>query len=290
MSSTPPSWYRIENAASPEAADVHIYDEISHFGILADDFRKELAGVSAPRIRLHLNSPGGYVDDGIAIYNNLKDHPSAVDVYIEGVAASIASVIAMAGERVVIAPHARMMIHNARVFSEGDDEDYAKMSARLADTNRNIASIYVERAGGEVDEWLARMKATTWYTDQGAVDAGLADEIGRSNDDQRAAAIAARQIAQFQLLSKYPDGDRMVARLVTELAHGDVLPDEPEADADDAPIEHACACGGGDDCPLVVRAQAPSEPESINDEIVREQEELEAALASVRPQEVYRWL
>lgn len=290
MSSAPEtvqSWYRIENAASPEVADVHIYDEISHFGIMAGDFRRDLDAVSAPRIRLHLNSPGGYVDDGIAIYNGLKDHPSAVEVYIEGIAASIASVIAMAGERVVIAPHARMMIHNARLFAEGDDEDFLAHAARLADSNRNIASIYAERAGGEIDEWLARMKATTWYTDQAAVDAKLADEIGRSNDDQRAAALAARQIAQFNL-SKYPDGDRMVARLVTELAHGDVLPEEPVVD--EAPVEHACACGGADDCPLVVRAQAPSEPESINDEIVREQEELEAALASVRPQEVYRWL
>jgi len=236
-------WYRVENAASPEAAELHIYDEISHWGILADDFRRELDAVSSPRIRLHLNSPGGYVDDGVAIFNIIKDHPASVDVFVEGIAASIASVIAMAGDRIVIAPHARMMIHNARMLVDGDDAAFLEHAARLADSNRNIASIYAERAGGELDHWLGLMKDTTWFTDQEAVDAGLADEVGRSNDDAKSSAMAARQIASFDL-SRFRDGNRMVARLVTELVYGDVLPDDelpPEAPADEEPVEPAPA-------------------------------------------------
>jgi len=239
---TSPSWYRVENVASPEAADLHIYDEISHFGILAADFKRDLDTVSSPRIRLHLNSPGGYVDDGIAIYNILKDHPSSVEVYVEGIAASIASVIAMAGDRVVIAPHARMMIHNAQVITMGDVNEHERSVSRLRDSNNNIASVYAEKAGGDVESWLERMAAETWFTDQEAVDAGLADEVGRSNDGAEPTALAARRIAAFDM-SRYRDGDRMVARIVTELVYGEVLPDDipPEAPADVEPVEPAPA-------------------------------------------------
>lgn len=228
-------WFRIENVASQEAADLHIFDEISHWGILADDFRQELDAVTAPTINLHLNSPGGYVDDGIAIYNILKAHPSKVNVYIPGIAASIATVIAMAGDRVVIAPHARMMIHNAWVMAQGDSNAFRELADHLEESNRNIASIYAERAGSDVDHWLSLMSETTWFGDQEAVNAGLADEVGRANDDTRAAALAARQVASFDL-SRFRDGERMVARIATELVAGDVIPedreDTQEADAE----------------------------------------------------------
>lgn len=228
-------WYRVENAASPEAADLHIFDEISHWGILADDFRQELDAVTAPTINLHLNSPGGYVDDGIAIYNILKAHPAQVNVYIPGIAASIATVIAMAGDRIVIAPHARMMIHNAWVMAQGDSEAFRDLAAQLDRSNQNIASIYSERAGGDIEHWLGLMKDTTWFSHDEAVSAGLADEVGRANDDSRATALAARQVATFDL-SRFRDGERMVARVATELVCGDVIPgtnEEPqEAETD----------------------------------------------------------
>lgn len=228
-------WFRVENAASPEVADLHIFDEISHWGIMADDFRQELDAVTAPTINLHLNSPGGYVDDGIAIYNILKAHPAQVNVFIPGIAASIATVIAMAGDRVVIAPHARMMIHNAWVMAQGDSNELRRLADHLDGSNQNIASIYAERAGGDLDHWLSLMGETTWFGDQEAVDAGLADEVGRANDDSRATALAARQVASFDL-SRFRDGDRMVARIATELVCGDVLPedrdDTQEADAE----------------------------------------------------------
>lgn len=275
------SWFRIEQARASEA-DVYIFDEIGVWGVTASDFVAELNAISAPTINLHLNTPGGDVFDGIAIYNALVDHPAVVNAYIPGIAASIGTVIAMGADRRVIAPHARMMIHDAWVLVAGDAADLRKLADRLDESSANIAAIYAEHAGGTADEWRDRMRAESWYTDQQAVDVGLAHEVGRSNDDVREAA---RQAAKFDFSKfRYRDAERQVAMLRDEV--GDVEPPETA----DPVLEHACACGGADDCPLVVRAQAPAEPESINDEIVREREELEAALASVRPQEVYRWL
>ena len=173
-------WYRIENRAGSEEADVYIFDEIGYFGVTAKDFTAELRNVNAKTINLHLNTPGGDVFDGIAIFNALKNHSATVNVHVDGLAASAGSFIAMAGDKVIMEPHSKMMIHEAFGLAIGNAEDMTKMAERLDATSQNIASIYSERAGQDADYWRAQMKAETWYTDQQAVDAGLADEIGRS--------------------------------------------------------------------------------------------------------------
>lgn len=173
-------WYRIENKADEDAADVFIYDEIGYFGVTANDFVRDLRAVTAKTINLHLNTPGGDVFDGVAIFNALKNHSATVNVHVDGLAASAGSFIAMAGDKVIMEPHSKMMIHEAFGLAIGNAEDMTKMAERLDATSQNIASIYAEKAGQDADYWRAQMKAETWYTDQQAVDAGLADEIGRS--------------------------------------------------------------------------------------------------------------
>jgi len=170
-------WYRIENKA--EAAEVYIYDEIGYFGVTANDFVRDLRNVTSSKINLHLNTPGGDVFDGIAIFNALKAHKATVNVIVDGLAASAGSFIAMAGDRVAMAPHSKMMIHEAFGLAIGNAEDMAKMAERLDATSENIAGIYAERAGNDATHWRALMKAETWFTDQEAVDAGLADEVAR---------------------------------------------------------------------------------------------------------------
>lgn len=234
----PRNWYRIENAASQEAADIYIFDEISYFGVTANDFVRELSGITSPAINLHLNTPGGDVFDGIAIFNALKSHPATVNAFIPGIAASIGTVIAMAADNIAIAPHARMMIHEAWGLSMGNADDMAKMAERLEATSQNIASIYAERAGQDVDYWRDLMRAETWYTDQGAVDVGLADEVARAGDKN-----ALKQAAAFDL-STYRHGEREAARLRAE-----VPPDEPEPTEDEE-----------------VPAPPPDEPESTSDD------------------------
>lgn len=252
---TPHTWYRIENAAA-EVADVSIFDEISPWGVTAQDFVRELGGISAPRINLHLNTPGGDVFDGIAIYNALIDHPAEVTVWIPGLAASIGTVIAMAAHRVMIAPHAKMMIHEAWGGAVGDASDMAKMAERLEATSANIAAIYAERAGGDVEYWRARMKAETWYTDDQAVAAGLADGVGRSNDQAKASG----KIAALFDLTRYRHGEREAAVLRADFE-----------------VVHACICGLSD-CPLTHEEPAPADTSNLH---VQEREALEAALASV---------
>jgi len=112
------SWYRITNSADPDEAEVMLYDEIGGwYGATADQFIADLRGVTSPNLRVRINSPGGSVFEGIAIANALRSHPANVVMQVDGIAASIASVIAMAGDRVEMAPNTMLMIHEASGLS-----------------------------------------------------------------------------------------------------------------------------------------------------------------------------
>jgi len=169
-------WYRIVNATAPQA-EIYIYNEIGWFGTTADDFVKELRAITAAGIDLHINSPGGEIFDGIAIYNCLLAHPAAVTTYVDSLAASIASVIAMAGDKIIMGRNSQMMIHDGMGLCVGNAEDMRRMADDLDVQSANIASVYADRAGGTVDEWRERMRAETWYSADEAVSAGLADEV-----------------------------------------------------------------------------------------------------------------
>lgn len=172
-------WYRIENSAEdPDSTDIYVYESIGgFFGMWAEDFIRDLKGVSSPRINLRLNSPGGSVFDGIAIANALRSHPANVTVYVDSLAASIASVIALAGDRVVMMPQSQFMVHNASGVAYGDAEEMAKMSELLEKQSLNIAQAYAQHTGRPVSEWQEYMAAETWFTAEEAVEVGLADEV-----------------------------------------------------------------------------------------------------------------
>ncbi len=171
-------WYRIHNQVDPgAAAEVYVYDEIGMWGLTASAFIDELRAVAADRIDLHLNSPGGDVFDGIAILNALRAHQAEVTVYVDSIAASIASVIAMGGDRVVMARNSQLMIHDAFGLCVGNADEMREMAERLDRHSDNIAAVYNEKAGGGVKSWRARMRAESWFTAEEAVAAGLADEV-----------------------------------------------------------------------------------------------------------------
>lgn len=170
-------WFSFENRGGELRVD--IFDEIGFFGVTASDFTRELQAVQANSISLHLNSPGGDVFDGIAIYNALKAHPASVNITVDGIAASIASVIAMAGDTVTMSKCAMMMIHEPFAFVIGDSRDMRKQADALDLMGDSIAGIYADRAGGKPEEWRAAMAEETWYGDQDAVNAGLADAVGK---------------------------------------------------------------------------------------------------------------
>jgi ATP-dependent protease ClpP protease subunit len=171
------SWYRITNAASPDEAEVMLYDEVGGwYGATADEFIADLRGVTAPNLRVRINSPGGSVFEGVAIANALRSHPAQVTVQVDGIAASIASVIAMAGDRIEMAPNTMLMIHDASGVCMGNAADMQEMAELLDLISDNIADAYAARAGGTRAEWRDRMRAETWYLPEDAVEAGLADE------------------------------------------------------------------------------------------------------------------
>jgi ATP-dependent protease ClpP protease subunit len=173
--------YRITNAASPDEAELLLYNDIGGwFGTYADEFVEELSAITAPRLTVRLNSPGGSVFQGLAIASALRTHPADITVRVDGIAASIASVIALAGDRLVVMPGSTLMIHEASGEACGDSSVMAKMAEILDTLSANIADMYAAKAGGTRDEWRQRMVDETWFLADEAVAAGLADEVGPS--------------------------------------------------------------------------------------------------------------
>ncbi len=156
---------------------VYLYDEISYWGVTAGDFVATLQGIDTETIDLHINSPGGDVFEAIAILNSLRQHPATVNVTVDGLAASAASFVAMAGDTVTMARNAEMMIHDAWGLVLGNAADMREMADRLDSVSNNIASIYAGKAGGTVEDWRAVMLGEKWYSAEEAVSAGLADSV-----------------------------------------------------------------------------------------------------------------
>lgn len=168
--------YTIRNAAGDEAV-VRIYDEIWWLGVSADSLVNDLDGITAPKIRVEINSPGGDVWDGVAIYNALRNHPAQITTRIDGMAASIASVIFQAGDRRIVHASSQMMIHNAWGATVGDHQDHADMVTVLQQQDKVIANIYAAHGNESADHYKALMNDETWLVGDEIVAAGLADEV-----------------------------------------------------------------------------------------------------------------
>lgn len=167
--------YTIANDA--DKAVIRIYDEIWWLGVNAEDLVNELDAVTAPEIEVQINSPGGGVFDGIAIYNALRNHPATVTTRVDALAASIASVVAQAGDKRVMQPSAQMMIHNAHGLVVGDNRDHQDMADLLKQQDGVIAGIYAARSGKDAAGFRDLMNAGTWLTAERAVAEGLADAV-----------------------------------------------------------------------------------------------------------------
>lgn len=172
-----PKWFKVTNQASGPTQIV-IYDEIGMLGCSVQDFTSELAAVKGD-IDLHISSPGGDVFDGITIYNRLRAHDGVVSVVIDGLAASAASFIAMAASpgKLGMSPHSQLMIHDGFSMVIGNAADLRTTADLLDQVSDNIAGIYADRTGKPVSYFRDLMKDEKWFSDQEAVDTGLADYI-----------------------------------------------------------------------------------------------------------------
>ncbi|MBF0153249.1 MAG: Clp protease ClpP [Magnetococcales bacterium] len=171
------NWYRI-TAKADRPPDIVLYDEIGSCGITAKDFLNDLQSLGdVEAITLRLNSPGGSVFDGIAIHNALKRHQAKVTVFIDGIAASIASVIAMAGDEVIMPENAMLMIHDPSGLVWGTATDMRAMAEALDRMKSGLVAAYRDKSGiedAEIDDLMAR---ETWLTAQEAVALGFADRM-----------------------------------------------------------------------------------------------------------------
>ena len=170
------SWYAIR--ARAEGAEVSIYDEIGAYGVSAKSFLDELGALpdDGP-LTLRLNSPGGSVFDAVAIYNALKRHAGPVSVWIDGIAASAASYIAMAGDEVVMPENAFLMIHDPSGLVMGTAEDMRAMAEALDKIKGSLVAGYVAKSGGAEDDIAALMAKETWLDAAEAVELGFADRL-----------------------------------------------------------------------------------------------------------------
>ena len=170
------SWFSITNT-SDTTAEITIYEEIGFYGVTAKTFLDELKSVGNRKITLRLNSPGGDVFEGLPIYNRLKEHPGGVEVRIDGLAASMASVIAMAGAPVKIAENALIMIHNPAGFVMGESGDMREFADVLDKIRTSLVSAYTKKTGQTDAKIIAMMDAETWLTAAEALDLGFVDEV-----------------------------------------------------------------------------------------------------------------
>ena len=170
------TWYNMTAAEGETSAEISIYDAIGSFDVNAKQFVDELKEINADTINLRINSPGGSVIDGNAMFNALQRHPAKVITHIDGLAASMASVIAMAGDEVHMADNALLMIHNPWTFSMGDADELRADADLLDKMSASILSSY-GRSQYEADEIKNLMDEETWFTAQEAFDAGFVDHI-----------------------------------------------------------------------------------------------------------------
>lgn len=217
-----PARPRIQVTAAADGARVNIYDEIGPWGVNAADFVRDftaLALTATSTVDVHINSPGGDVYDGLAIYQALKASPATVNVHIDGLAASAASFIAMAGDSIEIGRNARMMIHDASTIVYGNAADMRETAAWLDEESNNIADIYAQQAGGDVADWRAIMVEERWYSAEQALAAGLATSIHGAD------AAVTRSVAA-SLFKNAPGGPAQPADTI----HTDDV--DPHADID----------------------------------------------------------
>jgi ATP-dependent Clp protease protease subunit len=206
-------WFDIR--AQAKGAEIVIYDEIGAFGIPAKAFLDELKALGpVAELTVRINSPGGSVFDGVAIYNALKRHEARVTVWIDGIAASIASMIAMAGDQVVMPENAMLMLHDPSALVIGTAADMRAMAEALDKMKAGMVAAYRDKSGREDAEIQALMAAETWLSAQEAVDLGLADRVEQPvrmaahfdlsrfrNAPPQLAAILTRSIPQEDLMS-----------------------------------------------------------------------------------------
>lgn len=174
-------WYSIEAKADDKPAEINIFDAIGNTwdgeGVTAKQFIADLKPLAGKPLALFINSPGGSVSDGLAIYNALKAHDGEITVKVMGVAASAASFIAMAGDKIVMPENTFLMVHNPLSWAYGNADEFREVADTLDKIGSSLIGIYVARTKQPEADIKALLDAETWLTANEALALGFADEV-----------------------------------------------------------------------------------------------------------------
>ena len=224
-----------------EIFDVIISSEIDaewFGGVAAPTVARALASMSGT-VHMRINSPGGDVFAGVQIAQAMREYAGEIIVHVDGYAASIASIVAIAGDKVIMAPGSMMMIHKAWTWGVGNADDFLSTAALLEQIDGQLVEAYVKRSAGkkDADEFAELIRAEKWFTPQEAIDAGLADEIA---PEKSKTANQARAMWDVSAFDKAPPAD-----------HAPPAPGSPESD-------HAAAAAAAE---VMAAAKAAAESE-----------------------------
>lgn len=221
-------WNPSVQAAASDNNSISVFDVIGQDywtgeGVTAKRIAAALRSIGERDVVVNINSPGGDMFEGLAIYNLLREHPGKVTVKVLGVAASAASIIAMAGDEVQVARAGFLMIHNAWIYAAGNRHDFRDYADYLEPFDASMADIYVARSGQDLAAVQKMMDGETWIGGSAAIEQGFADVLLASDEvaeqaDEKPAALAVRRIEAALRASGMPRTEAM--RLISDFKAG----------------------------------------------------------------------
>lgn len=216
-------WSPNLQAAAADDASISIFDVIGQDywtgeGVTAKRIAGALRAIGDADVVVNINSPGGDMFEGLAIYNLLREHPGSVRVKVLGVAASAASIIAMAGDEIQIARAGFLMIHNAWTYAAGNRHDFRQYADYLEPFDAAMADVYVARTGQDAKSIEKMMDGETWIGGSKALEQGFADSLLASDEvaagEEKPTALAVRRLENALRASGIPRSEAM--RLISE--------------------------------------------------------------------------
>lgn len=171
------SWYALQSTEDGSATEIHLYDEIGGYGVGAKQFIADLKRNSGNRIHLRINSVGGSVTEGLAIANAIKRHKGGVTAHIDGLAASMATVIAVSADETAMSDNAIFMIHEPWSVGQGTADDLRAEAEVLDKIKKSLVRAYTKKTGLDDEEVEEMMKAETWMNAEEALSSGFVDYI-----------------------------------------------------------------------------------------------------------------
>lgn len=193
-------WFRLQHDQETRSAVLHVYGTIGSNewwdDVASPSLVRELDTLDVDEVTMYVNSPGGIADDGVAIMNALARNKAKVTAFVDGLAASAATIVILGADEIVMGAGSRLMIHDAWSIAWGQASVLQKAAERLDKLSQTLAGLYAQRAGGDAAQWRAAMEAETWYTAEEAVEAGLADRVAalHADDEDDTEAEAARNV------------------------------------------------------------------------------------------------